>query len=68
MPATITKPENLNPLEVIQVMDYMDKRYPNIRYSVTRGNDSVWVYWGATNPMNFYFLFKDGRISDVIVD
>jgi len=65
MPATITNPENLNPLEVIQVMDYMDQRYPNVRYSVTRGNGSVWVYWGS---MNFYFLFKDGRISDVIVD
>lgn len=65
MPATITKPEKLNPLEVIQVMDYMDKRYPNVRYSVTQGNGSVWVYWGS---MNLYFLFKDGRISEVIVD
>jgi len=49
-------------------MDYMDNRYPNVRYSVTRGNDSVWVYWGSTYPMNLYFLFKNGQISNVIVD
>lgn len=55
-------------MEVIQVMDYMDRKYPNVRYSVTNGNNAVWVYWGSTYPMNLYFVFKSGQLADVIVD
>lgn len=68
MPARIYNPENLNSLEVIQVIDYMDKKYPTYHYSVTAGNGCVWVYWGSSVPVNLYFIFRDGKIIDIQVD
>ena len=65
MPARIEYPERLNSLEVIQVIDYMDKNYPQTHYSVTAGNECIWVYW---SNMNFYFIFRQGRIADIQID
>lgn len=65
MPARIPNPENLNSLEVIQVIDFMTERYPDHHYTITAGNNCVWVYWGN---MNLYFMFRDGRIIDIQVD
>ena len=65
MPARILTPETLNSLEVVQVVDYMDKHHPNNHYNITKGNQCVWVYWG---DMNLYFVFRDGMIADIQVD
>lgn len=62
----ITIHPNLNPLEVIQVDDYMVKHYPKVtHYTMTEGNDCIWVYY---RNMNLYFVFRDGRIVDVQID
>lgn len=61
-------PEKLNPLEVLQVMDYMEKNHANIHYTVQAGNGCIWVHWGSTLPVNLYFIFRDGKIRDVQVD
>lgn len=66
--ATVYRPEALNEFEMIKVADWMEKRYPNQFYTMTPGNDCVWVYWGSSVPMNLYFIFRNGEIADVQVD
>ena len=62
----ITIHPKLNPLEVIQVDDYMVNHYPKVtHYTMTEGNDCIWVYY---SNMNLYFVFRDGRIVDVQID
>ena len=65
MPARISNPERLNSLEVIQVVEYMDKKYPNTHYNITNGNQCVWVYFGN---LNLYFIFRNSKIADIQVD
>lgn len=56
----------LNPLEVILVEEHMSKNSPNVaHYTMTEGNDCIWVYYGS---MNLYYIFKDGRIHDIQID
>ena len=54
----------LNPLEVILVEDDMSRR-GIANYTMTQGNDCIWVYWGL---FNLYYIFKEGRIHDIQVD
>ena len=56
----------LNPLEVIQVEDYMVKHYPKVTsYTMTEGNDCIWVYY---SHVNLYFIFHNGKIHDIQTD
>jgi hypothetical protein len=66
MSARILNPENLNSLEVIQVVEYMDDKYPNTHYDIRNGNGCVWVTCGTSDSM--YFIFREGRIADIQVD
>ena len=62
----ITINPNLNPLEVIQVEDYMAQHFPKVtHYTMTLGNACVWVYYSF---MNLYFVFRDGKIVDIQID
>ena len=62
----ITIKPTLNPLEVILVEDYMTRVFPKVtHYTMTEGNDCVWVYY---SHMNLYFIFRDGKIVDVQID
>lgn len=62
----ITIHPTLNPLEVIQVDDYMVKHHPKVTsYTMTRGNECIWVYWSF---MNYYFIFRGGKIVDIQID
>ena len=62
----ITIKPTLNPLEVILVEDYMTRVFPKVtHYTMTEGNDCVWVYY---SHMNLYFIFRDGKIADVQID
>lgn len=62
----ITIKPTLNPLEVILVEEWMTQRLPKVtHYTMTEGNDCVWVYYGS---MNLYFVFKNGRVVDVQID
>ena len=61
---TIRDQEHLNPLEVILVADDMARK--GIRhYTMARGRDCIWVYYGY---MNLYYIFRDGRIADIQID
>ena len=56
----------LNPLEVILVEDWMKQNKPTVTaYTMTRGNDCIWVYWSY---MNYYFIFRSGKIVDIQID
>ena len=56
----------LNPLEVIQVEDYMIKHYPKVTsYTMTLGDNCIWVYYSY---VNLYFIFHNGKIHDIQTD
>lgn len=55
----------VNEFEAIQVGEYMSAHHPNVHYTMTPGNDCVWVYFGS---QNWYFIFRDGKIADVQID
>jgi hypothetical protein len=56
----------LNPLEVILVEDWMKQNKPTVTaYTMTLGNDCIWVYWSY---MNYYFIFRGGKIVDIQID
>lgn len=62
----ITIKPTLNPLEVILVEEYMTRMFPRVtHYTMTEGNDCVWVYY---SHMNLYFVFRNGKIVDVQID
>ena len=62
---TIKQQHLLNELEVILVSDYMEKHHPNAYYTMTPGNDCVWVYY---SHVNMYFIFRDGKLVDIQID
>ena len=63
--ATIHQPALLNEFEVILVADHMEKNHPDLHYTMTPGNECVWVYYGS---INLYFVFRAGKIADIQVD
>jgi hypothetical protein len=63
--ATVNHPHLLNEFEMFQVADWMKKTNPNVYYTMTPGNNCIWVYYGS---MNLYFIFRDGKIADIQID
>ena len=63
---SITIKQSLNPLEVIQVEDYMSKNHPKVtHYTMSEGNQCIWVYYSF---INMYFIFRAGRLVDIQID
>lgn len=60
--------EGINELELLVVMDHLERR--GVRYAnVYQGNGCIWVATGsASQPINEYFIFKDGRLVDIQID
>ena len=63
--AVLRNADNLNEFEILLVADYMEKHSPGVHYTMTPGNNCIWVYYGMINQ---YFIFRDGRIVDVQID
>jgi len=63
--ASLCNPELMNEFEMIQVGEYMTKNHPNVHYTMTLGNDCIWVYYGQ---LNLYFIFRNGKIADIQID
>ena len=62
----ITIHPELNPLEVILVEEHMKAHSPNVtHYTMTKGNNCIWVYYGS---MNLYYIFRAGKIADIQID
>lgn len=60
--------KDINELELIVVMDWLQKR--GIKHAdILKGNDCIWVASGSSNrPINQYFIFRDGRLVDIQID
>lgn len=59
---------DLNSIQVIQVEDRL-RKYGVTDYSMQPGNDCIWVtYYRRGFAMNDYYIFRDGKIVDVIGD
>ena len=61
----VHRADQMNEFEMLLVQDYMEKRHPNVFYTMLPGNDCIWVYYGQ---MNLYFIFRDGKIADIQID
>ena len=60
--------EGLNELELLVVIDYLEKRGTNYA-SIYRGNDCIWVASGSSSrPINEYFIFREGKLVDIQID
>jgi hypothetical protein len=60
--------EHLNELELIVVLDYLQKRGTEWA-TIMRGNDCIWVASGSSSvPINEYFIFNKGRLVDIQID
>jgi hypothetical protein len=56
----------LNPLEVLLVEEHMTKFSPKVtHYTMTEGNDCIWVYYGQINK---YYIFRGGKLVDIQID
>lgn len=55
---------DLNPLEVILVEEDMARKGVT-GYTMTKGNNCIWVYY---DHFNLYYIFKDGKIHDIQID
>ena len=63
--ARLVDASQLNEFEMILVDEYMSKNYAGVHYTMTPGNDCIWVYYGQ---LNLYFIFRNGRIADIQID
>lgn len=54
----------LNELEVMVVADHLQK-HGVTSYTLARGNDCIWAYYGAINE---YYIFRDGKLVDIQID
>jgi hypothetical protein len=63
--ATVHEGHMINEFELIQACDDFEKVYPVQKYNVYPGNECVWI---STGVVNLYYIFQDGKISQVQVD
>jgi hypothetical protein len=63
--ATIHHAELMNEFEMIQVSHHMEQTNPDVLYTMTPGNDCIWVYYGQ---LNLYYIFRNGKIAEIQVD
>lgn len=54
----------LNPLEVITVAEHLEKKGIT-HYTLTKGNDCIWAYYGQINE---YYIFSGGKLVDIQID
>jgi hypothetical protein len=43
----------------------MQENRPTTLYTMTPGNNCIWVYFGN---QNWYFIFRNGKIADIQID
>lgn len=54
----------MNEFEVLQVVEDLRQRGIT-HYDMRQGNDCVWVNYGRINA---YYLFRDGKIAEIVFD
>jgi hypothetical protein len=44
----------------------MSKNHPGVtHYTMTEGNDCIWVYY---SHINMYYIFRGGKLVDIQID
>ena len=61
---TIHDAEHLDPVQLLAVQADMQRKGVTY-YTVARGNDCIWVYYGQ---MNLYYIFRGTEIVDIQID
>ena len=56
--------ELMNPIEVMQVQIDLERKGIK-HYTMRPGNDCIWVSYGR---IECYYIFRDGKISDIQID
>lgn len=59
----VINPE-LNELEVLVVAERLKQKGVS-NYTLTKGNDCIWAYYGVINE---YYIFQDGKLVDIQID
>jgi hypothetical protein len=60
--------QSVNPLEYILVVDSLQKRGIT-NYTIAQGNECVWVtHYRRGFAISDYYIFRDGRIVDIVTD
>lgn len=60
----VTIDPTLNELEVIIVAERLkDKGVEH--YTLTKGNNCIWAYYGVINE---YYIFREGKLVDIQID
>lgn len=62
---TINNADKLDPVQLMVVQDDMASKHPNLHYTITPGNNCIWVYWGS---INLYYIFNGTKLVDVQID
>ena len=60
----VTIHPELNPLEVLVVAERLKNKGVE-HYTLTRGNDCIWAYYGVINE---YYIFREGKLVDIQID
>ena len=60
----VTIHPELNPLEVLIVAERLKEKGVE-HYTLTRGNDCIWAYYGVINE---YYIFREGKLVDIQID
>ena len=60
----VTIHPELNPLEVLIVAERLKNKGVE-HYTLTRGNDCIWAYYGVINE---YYIFREGKLVDIQID
>ena len=63
--ARVLDADRMNEFEMLAVGAYMEKNHPSRLYTMTPGNQCIWVY---LDSQNWYFIFRDGKIADIQID
>jgi hypothetical protein len=56
--------QTLNEFEVMVVADHLRENGVE-HYTLARGNDCIWAYYGHINE---YYIFREGKLVDIQID
>ena len=60
----VTIDPTLNELEVIIVAERLKNKGVE-HYTLTKGNNCIWAYYGVINE---YYIFREGKLVDIQID
>lgn len=50
------------------VKEYMKRKYSETLYTISKGNNCIWVSFPYSSALNMYFIMKDNKISRIDID